>query len=151
MNPEIAKSTSMTQEIPVREIMTTNLITVRSNEVVTNIAEIFKTQTFHHIPIIDEMNCLVGMVSLTDFERIKNGATLFRNPKIEEYNEAVFQSLMVRDIMTKGVVHLRPMDSIQAAYKVFKENKFRALPVIEKGKLIGIVTPIDILDYFLAK
>ncbi|HFB99717.1 MAG TPA: CBS domain-containing protein, partial [Phaeodactylibacter sp.] len=73
---------------------------------------------------------------------------LFQNPKIETYNEILFQTLLVKDIMTKTVVSFRPTDSIQLAYMVFKENKFRAMPVLSGEKLVGIVTPLDILDYF---
>ena len=108
----------------------------------------FKEHSFHHIPVEDSEGSLVGIVSRTDFERIKTGTTLFRNPKVEDYNEVLYQTLLVKDIMTKGVIHLRPMDSILVAYRIFKENKFRALPVIEKGKLIGIVTPLDVLNHF---
>ena len=53
--------------------------------------------------------------------------------------------------MTKGVVHLNPSDPIKASYQVFKKIMFRALPVISKGKLVGMVTPLDILDFFFNK
>ena len=136
------------QNITIQEIMTTDLITVRFDETVTKIAEVFKKHSFHHIPIVNADDCIEGIISRTDFERIKNGTTHFRIQNIEEYNETLFQTLLTRDIMTKGVVHLNPHDSIQDAYKIFKKNKFRALPVLSKGKLVGLVTPLDLLDFF---
>ena len=128
--------------------MTTDLITVRFDETVTKIATVFKEHSFHHIPIVNADDCIEGIISRTDFERIKSGMTHFRVHDIEKYNESLFQTLLTKDIMTKGVVHLNPNDSIQDAYKVFKKNKFRALPVISKGKLVGLVTPLDLLDFF---
>ena len=135
----------------IQDIMTTELITARCDETVTRVAEIFKEYSFHHIPIINADNCIEGIVSRTDFERIKNGTTHFRIQNIEEHNATLFQTLLARDIMTKGVVHLNPSDPIKAAYQVFKKNIFRALPVISKGKLVGMVTPLDILDFFFNK
>ena len=136
------------QKVSLQEVMTRELITVGSDMLVTQVDQIFKNQSFHHIPVVDENNHLVGIISKIDFERIKNGATLFRNPKIEKYNEVLFQTLLVKDIMTASVVCFKPTDSVRLAYMVFKENKFRAVPVLEKEKLVGIVTPLDILDYF---
>ena len=136
------------QKVSLQEIMTTDLVTIRFDEIVTQVAQIFKKQSFHHIPVVDENNHLAGIISKIDFERIKNGATLFRNPKIEKYNEILFQTLLVKDMMTKTVVSFKPTDSIRLAYLVFKENKFRAIPILEKEKLVGIVTPLDLLDYF---
>ena len=136
------------RNVTIQEIMTTELITVRFDETVTKVAEVFKENSFHHIPIVNADNCIEGIISRTDFERIKNGTTHFKIHNIEEYNATLFQTLLTRDIMTKGVVHLNPSDPIQDAYKVFKKNKFRALPVISKGKLVGMVTPLDMLDFF---
>ena len=136
------------QDVLIEKLMTKGVITVQYEELVTKVAEIFKTHSFHHIPIINDQQCLKGIISRTDFERIKYGVTLFRNPEIDDYNETLFQTLLAKDIMTKGVVHVMPKDSVRRAYKIFKENKFRALPVVEKGVLVGIITPLDILDYY---
>ncbi|MFT5166167.1 MAG: CBS domain-containing protein [Saprospiraceae bacterium] len=135
-------------ELALKEIMTTDLVTIHIDKNLSYVAEIFKTKALHHIPVVDDEGSLTGIISLTDFERITVGASLFRNPEKEAYNEALLKSMLVSQIMTKDVVKLHPTDSIRAAYKIFKENKFRAIPIVGKGQLMGIVTPIDILDYF---
>jgi len=48
-------------------------------------------------------------------------------------------------IMTSGVGKLEPTDRINVALDIFSKNLFRALPVVEKGKLVGIVTTYDII------
>ena len=143
----IHKATYM-NNLSVQEVMSTGLITAHKDENLTKIANIFKENTFHHIPVVDDDECLVGMISRTDFDKIKSGGSLFRNPKKEEYDEALFISMLAVDIMTKDVKKLQPTDSVQKAYVIFKENKFRALPIVAKGKLVGIVTPLDMLEYF---
>lgn len=139
------------QEITIQEIMTTDVISVQASDLVSEVARAFREHTFHHLPIVDEDHCLVGIISRVDFERIKYGAGLFRNPKIDEYNDALFQSMRVKKIMTKDVVFLQPTDNIAFAYKIFKERSFRALPVIEKGRLVGMLTPLDVLDFYFQK
>ena len=138
-------------DLPLKDIMTTNLITLNTNECVSEVARIFKAKSFHHIPIINNEAHLAGIISISDFERIKTGATLFRNPKVEEYNQSIFESMLVKDIMTKALTTLRPKDTIKKAYEIFKNNKFRAIPITEESKLVGILTPFDILDYFFNK
>ena len=136
------------QNLPVEKIMTTQLITVNCNDILTKVVEIFKSHSFHHIPIVDDNGKLEGIISRTDFDQLKTGGSLFRNPNKENYNKALFRSMRACEIMTKNTIELQPTDTIQKAYQIFKENKFRALPVIGKGLLVGIVTPLDLLDYF---
>ena len=136
------------EELTLKEIMTTDLVTIHVDKNLSYVAEIFKTKPFHHILVVDNEGSLKGIISQTDFERVTVGASLFRNPDKEAYNEALLKSMLVSQIMTKDVVKLRPSDSVRTAYKIFKENKFRSIPIVGKGKLVGIVTPLDILDYF---
>lgn len=134
-----------------RTVMTPLPITLTRNDCLDKVAELFSQHKIHHLPITDEDGQLTGMVSQTDFERLKHGATLFRIPDREEYNQTLFKLTRVADIMTKDVVALSPFDTIKKAYRIFKKNNFRAIPLVEKGALIGIVTPLDLLDYFMEK
>ena len=134
-----------------RIVMTPMPITLTRNDCLDKVAGIFSQHKIHHIPIVDEDGQLSGMLSQTDFERLQHGATLFRIPDREEYNKTLFKITRVADIMTKDVVALSPYDSITKAYNIFKKNTFRAIPLLEKGKLVGIVTPLDLLDYFIKK
>ena len=58
--------------------------------------------------------------------------------------------LSVRDLMTPGVVSIRPEDSVAAAYELMLDNRFRHLVVIDPdGDLIGLVTHRDLLRHSL--
>ena len=135
-------------KVQLKDIMSKDLTTVGIHTPVSEIAAIFSNSTFHHIPVVDKQERLKGIVSKTDFERIKSGMSLFRNPKLESYNKSLFRTLLTSDIMTADVKELQPDDSIELAYREFKNNVFRALPIVDKGKLVGIVTPLDLLDFF---
>lgn len=53
--------------VKVREIMTSPLITVRTDMTMAECAQIMKDKNIHHLPVADENNNLVGMISATDF------------------------------------------------------------------------------------
>ena len=52
--------------------------------------------------------------------------------------------MLVGDIMTKEVVTITPISSIGAAIELMRQHGFRRLPVVEEGKLVGIVTDRDL-------
>lgn len=135
----------------VDSVMTKQLVTLHCNAIISEAAQVFEDCTFHHIPIVNEDGSLAGILSRTDIDRLRTGASLFANPKKADYDSVLFQSMWVRDIMTKKVVEVSPQDTIEKAYSIFKENKFRALPVVDGQQLVGILTPLDILDFFFQK
>jgi len=53
--------------------------------------------------------------------------------------------MLVRDVMTRNLITVDPETSFTDALKIMRKNKIRRLPVLEKGKLVGIVTEKDIL------
>jgi CBS domain-containing protein len=136
------------KDILIQEIMTKDLVTANCNQSVSRVANIFKEHSFHHVVVTNDEGGLEGVISRTDMDRTRSGATLFKNHQKEEYDAALLHTLRVCDIMTSNIVFLQSTDPIRKAYEIFKENKFRALPVVSKDNLVGIVTPIDILDHF---
>ncbi len=140
----------MTEEMDLKEIMQTEIFTLFPEDLVERAVKIFRANKFHHLPVVTEEKEVVGMVSVTDLDRISYGHSLFEMPNRAKYDQAIFRSMQVKDIMTAPVVCLSPEDSIDQAYHHFKEGNFRALPIIERGHLIGIVTPIDLIGALLA-
>ena len=131
----------------VKDVMTCNLITVTPYDTLETVAELFSENNFHHLIVIED-NELAGIVSSTDLERAKHGKSLFINKSEEGFEEALLKSIYVGSIMSVNVTSLNETDSLKTAYQQFKENAYRCLPVKnEKGKLVGLITPIDLLDY----
>ena len=112
------------QTVLCKDVMSRNLITVSEHEIVTNVARRFEEFGFHHLPVLNKDAQLVGIISKTDLERLKLSASIFKTKKQEEYNDALFESLMVKYVMTKQVTVLKCTDSIEKAYQIFKQNKF---------------------------
>jgi CBS domain-containing protein len=60
------------------------------------------------------------------------------------------RSLLAEEAMTRQVATLDPDDSLEMAVGFFRENLFHALPVVDKDKLVGIVTTFDLLTHAYA-
>ncbi len=119
----------------VKSIMTTNLITVSPTTDLSTVRQIFMKNKIHHLPVVNEMHQLVGL--LTTYDLWKN--------KIAPDDYA---KVLAMDIMTTRIAKINPWDKIGTAAEIFLDNRFHALPVVdEKNYLLGIVTSHDVLKY----
>ncbi len=128
---------------PVTRIMTPNPITVSPDDSLTIVHEIFNSHRIHHIPVVQAGN-LIGMVALSDYSFFKRG--------FEGLDEADTELILVKlnnhkvkDIMVTKLGKLDFDDRIEIAVDVFAKNMFHALPVLQEGRLVGIVTTHDII------
>lgn len=131
---------------PVKTIMSKDLITITPKDKLTKVKAIFDEHAIHHIPVVRYTE-IVGIVSHTDFKHFLRGFT--HNHEDRFINEARLRAYAVEDIMTKGLAKIGPEDRINVALEIFKENLFHALPVVEEGQLVGIITTFDIIKALL--
>ncbi|HRI01782.1 MAG TPA: CBS domain-containing protein [Saprospiraceae bacterium] len=114
-------------------IMTKNLVTLQAQDTVQTAKEIMVSKRIQHIPVVDG-DSLIGLISIQD---------LFKS----NLNQSDYANTKVETMMTKKLATLEPTDKIGTAAEVFMEHLFHALPVVENGKLLGLVTTFDILRY----
>jgi CBS-domain-containing membrane protein len=116
----------------VRDIMTTDVITLAASTTVDDAA---RSLTFHHVggaPVLDR-GAIVGVVSKSDLVDPRHRSTPESKPT-------------VRDAMTKIVRAVRPGDPAMLAVRLMaNENVHRAVVVDDHGKLVGIVSPMDVM------
>ena len=129
----------------IRAIMTTNLKVVRPDSSVTTVKEMFNKYDFRHLPVVDDGNRLVGIISREDYFRLF--ATLSRNTSGRTWTQNEIQYLKAKNIMTEYPMTLDPDDTIGLAGDIFLANKYHALPIVEDDELLGIVTVHDLLAY----
>lgn len=129
---------------PISSLMTDHkhLVTVGPEESLAKVKEIFDAHKFHHIPVV-HFREIVGIVSRTDFEHFMGGASHYEEDKY--VNELRLERTQVKEIMIKRLGKVAPDDRINVALEVFLINRFHALPVVEDGELVGILTPFDIM------
>ncbi|MCB0669774.1 MAG: CBS domain-containing protein [Saprospiraceae bacterium] len=131
------------------EVMLPNLVVLKPVDTLDKAAEAFKLYPFHHLPVVDEDMILVGMLSSTDLERESHGRSLFKHHMKNQHDDALFRSLLVREVMVDAVFQLSPTHTIRDAYEAFKKGRFRAIPIVEDGILVGLITPLDVIRYLL--
>ena len=133
---------------PIKNLMTTDVVTIRPNDLMMVTKEIFEANSFHHIPVIDENEQLVGIISRHDYNKMLTTFSVFKNSKADVANRKFMMSMLVKDVMTKQVARLHPEDPITVALGIFKENLFHALPIVgDENKVVGILTTFDMLAY----
>ncbi len=129
---------------PISSLMTDhkNLITVSPEDNLATVKQIFSEHKFHHIPVVNFRE-IVGIVSRSDFDYFMGGASHYEEDKY--VNELRLERTKVTEIMVKRLGKVAPDDRINVALEVFLINRFHALPVVEDGELVGILTPFDIM------
>ena len=126
---------------PVSSIMSTDLLTVKADDNLNAVKDIFEKHRIHHIPVVIGKH-IVGIISYSDFSHYVRGVDRYEEKYIKE--RRLLQT-KAADIMTEGLAKLEPEDRIDVAVNIFKENRFHALPVVSDGELVGIVTTHDII------
>jgi len=119
----------------IRDIMTTPAIALPSE---TTLAEAIRLLTKHHIgsaPVVDEDNVVIGVMSELAL--------------IDVVFDATLREAQVANYMTREVHAIGPDDGLPRAAMLFALYTFRRLPVVENGKLVGIVSRRDLMNYAL--
>ena len=128
---------------PVSTIMTSNLITVNPGDTLDKVAEVFKNNKIHHLPVVRYQD-IVGLVSKSDLLLFLRGMG-HDDVVFQKLNEIRLSKYKVEDIMTTGLAKVSSDTRINVVLEVLKENLFHAIPVVDNGKLSGIVTTYDII------
>ena len=130
------------------ELMTRKVITVSPQDALTIARDLLAANTFHHLPVVNPQGQVVGILSNEDILKVQHAFTCFGRHEALAFNESIFESLQVRDVMTEQVVCLLETDTILLAMGKFKENRFHAAPVVDaQQKLLGILSTHDLLGF----
>ena len=129
--------------------MVTELLTVFEDETMQRPALFFKEFPFHHLPVVNKDVHLVGMLSSTDLAQISSGFSLFKMQDRAQYDDAIFQSTLVKDVMSKQIFSMHPHQTIAEAFEQFREGTYRAIPIVDGDQVVGLVTPLDIIEALL--
>lgn len=128
----------------VSEIMTREVVYAGLDNTFSQVRDLFLDFKLHHLPIVDNEN-LIGIISTNDVIRVVlKKANLVKNPDDDSLNE-IFQ---LDEFMTKSPINIAPDTTVDRAVKIFNEHNFQALPVVEMGKLVGIITLKDIINHY---
>ncbi|WP_417857622.1 CBS domain-containing protein [Xanthomarina gelatinilytica] len=130
----------------VSKIMSTNLITVNLTNNLVDAEKLFNENSIRHIPVVSGDD-IIGILSLTDLLRVSFVDTYGSDES--NVDTAVYNMLSIEQVMVKNLVSVSSTQTIKEVAEVLAKNEFHALPVVDSGKLVGIVTTTDLLNYLL--
>lgn len=116
----------------VRDLMTTDVATVDADASVRDLVDRMMQERHMGYPVVREGK-VVGCVTLEDLGKVQPDAR---------------DAARVADIMTAEVVSVSPNDDIYLALKQISENEIGRLPVLENGRLVGIISRSDVMRGF---
>ena len=127
------------KDIPVKEIMSRNVITVQQQDRLAKVEELWKSNPIHHLVVL-EGDKVVGIISKLDMLKAYNGLS-------ENGSTSVLTGLSVKEVMTVNPLTVEPDDTIGLVADILLANKFHSIPVVEEGELAGIVTSHDLIKH----
>lgn len=159
---------------PVKEFMSTNVVTIRQDAEVHELEKLFLEYRIHGVPVVDESDRLVGVVSQSDliswhYELGIDGAGFYdmpqlqpespedeANPELERLSEeeakeetlplADIRTATVAEVMTPLVHAIREDNSaIEAAARMLRHGIHRLVVVSGDLKVLGIICAMDLL------
>lgn len=135
----------MKQRTPVSTIMTRDVITLNLNDNMELAEKIFESRKIRHIPIVNG-KMVVGMLSHTDLMRISFSDL---NEEENEINSVVYDLFTIEQIMAKSIISVTSDTTIKEVAQILAEHEFHAVPVVDNGALVGIVTSTDLIKFLL--
>ena len=129
------------KELKVRDVMTADPTTLKRNDKLTLADDIMTLGRVRHLPVVDDDDqTVVGIVTQRDLFRDALAQALGYGRHAQR---KLLDTLSVKDVMATEVVTASPDASLVEAAKILTERKIGCLPVVENGKLVGILTEGD--------
>lgn len=132
------------------QIMTPLPVTITPETTAEEASQIMHKRRIHHLPVMEKqaskVEKLVGMVARGDLQRVMSA---FVGSKIETTRDRQTLNIPVKLFMSKEVFTLPPDAGIRECADLLLHKQFNSAPIVdpETGKLIGIVTSSDLLQF----
>ena len=149
----------------VRDIMVNNVPAVYPDDPIESVVGTLRDHELPGIPVINEGGRCVGIITEADlimagetedlhlphYIELFGGIVFLESTK--KYEERLRKALAAKasDVMTEDPLTISPDATVAEAAQIIARHKHNRLPVVEHGRLIGVVTRIDVLDALTAE
>ena len=140
------EATTWPDRMQVADLMTRAPLTIRGHETVGAAWTLMRKRKIRHLPVLDRTGRLVGIVTDRDLRQV------ILDPEIQAqlgHTPRAVNVLMVQEVMTWGVITVRPDSDLREAARVMHSHKVGALPVTAQGRVVGILTETDLVKGFV--
>jgi CBS domain-containing protein len=137
------------------DIMTKNVISVQSDASVTQIAETLLSNGISAVPVVDDSGDLIGIVSEGDLvHRVELGTEQHPSWWLEflagkqalAYDYIKSHGRRAADLMTRPVVTVHAEASLSEIASLLDKYRIKRVPVVKKGKIVGIVSRANLVQ-----
>jgi CBS-domain-containing membrane protein len=146
--------------LTVRDIMETDVPVVTVADPVEKVISVLRDHDLPGVPVVNEGGRCVGIITEADlviagedeelhlphYVQLFGGVVFLESiSHFEERLRKAFAST-AEDMMTPDPVTIEPSATVREAARVIARRKHNRLPVVEHGRLVGVVTRVDVLD-----
>lgn len=137
------------------DVMATNVITVRLDTPVAKIAEVLLANRISAVPVVNDKDLLVGIVSEGDLiHRVESGTERHRSWWLElltgkevlAYEFVKSHARKAADVMTRPVVSVKPDAPLGDVAALLEKHRIKRVPVVSNGKIVGIVSRANLVQ-----
>lgn len=125
-------------KLMVEEFMTTDLFTVRKDDILEFVANLLDWRRIRYIPVEDDQKHLIGLITMRKVLR--------EYTKVVNEDEEASVSQLVDDIMEQNPVTIHPEASIMEAMEIMQQQKIGCLPVVKNSRLVGVITEDNFMN-----
>jgi CBS domain-containing protein len=142
-----------------KDIMTTPVISVSDTSTVQEVAAILLDRRISAVPVVDSSGNVVGIVSEGDLMHRAEAGTgrhrswwlsLFADKQTLAREFVKEHSRKASDVMTRNVITAAPEAELSAIATLLEKNRIKRVPIIENGRLVGIVSRANLLHAMAA-
>jgi CBS domain-containing protein len=119
-----------------KDIMTRDVITVKTNTLIYEALELIAKHDVSGLPVVEDDMTLIGILSEKDV------ITLLSTPEDDEEKT-------VSDFMTQPALYFDEDENLMDICDFLKKNVFRRVPITSKGKLVGVISIRDVIEFIL--
>jgi len=130
----------------VADRMKKKLVQVKPSDSVRAAWGLLREHRIRHLPVVDQGK-LVGIVTDRDI-RLVFPSSLTSGARDQDPHDAL-EKVAVKDIMTKQVITVAPETSIADVARILLDRRISGLPVVQQGRVLGIITKTDIVAAFV--
>jgi CBS domain-containing protein len=150
--------------LTVRDIMDTRWLTVHPEDRIETVVHKLREHDLPGIPVVNDGDRCIGIITEADLIMAGEEEDLHLPHYIELFGGIVFLEstkrfearlrkaigATARDLMTEDPVTIGPDASVEEAARLIARRRHNRLPVVEHGRLVGVVTRVDVLDALTA-
>jgi acetoin utilization protein AcuB len=128
--------------VAVRDWMSRRVVAMRPDAHLGEAARVMRDRKVRHLPVVERGGRLVGIVTARDLRRA------LLSPAVDDglaNLDGVLATVPVRDVMSRRIVSVRASAPLREAARLMYEHNVGALPVMERTRLVGMLTETDLL------